>query len=74
MNDAAHTAEQWLLIRTAAALASINGPVSSGTATTALMAAISVIRTGRKPITAQTFDAILALIQSLREDITDGNT
>jgi hypothetical protein len=62
-------ASRALLARGAGTLASIDGPVDSGTAFSAVSAIASVIRARRKPITDKTKAAILTLIQAVREDI-----
>lgn len=71
MTGRAHdTAAIRLLTEVATALASVNGPISSGTAATALVALTSIIRSRGTPITMKTLDAITGLIEALREDIT----
>lgn len=67
---AADNAALRLLARTAEAIASVNGPISSGTAAAALMAVVSVIRSRNRPISMQTLDGIVALIEAVRDDIT----
>jgi hypothetical protein len=59
-----------LLASVAEALASVTGPITAATASAAMGAVATVLRVRKAPITMQTLDAILALIQAVREDIT----
>lgn len=59
-----------LLRRTAVAIASANGPISAGAGSAALEACAIIVRDLDRPIAAKTLEAIVALFEALRDDIT----
>lgn len=59
-----------LLTAVAAAIASVDGPIGAETAAAALGAVKRVIQSRGDAISMQTLDAIVALIEAVRDEIT----
>jgi hypothetical protein len=67
--QAANDASIGLLDHSLTMLRRVEGPISAGTAAAALTAVTAVVRSRQRPPTPKIIDAIIALIEAVREDI-----